>query len=286
MCQINILYIYKDSLSCFSFLPQCRTNVVKKLKLITYEKISLRHPCLWFPPTLPCQARERVSRRTWVVPGPARPGNSRATTPCCLPRDSCFSAGGEIEFENRQRKLTSCACAWIPWAGGRGLLSRDLMEKRDCNPGRLNFRGRTFKDSLSCFSFLPQCRTNVVKKLKLITYEKISLRHPCLWFPPTLPCQARERVSRRTWVVPGPARPGNSRATTPCCLPRDSCFSAGGEIEFENRQRKLTSCACAWIPFHVPLAHPLGDAQDPARETVGISETVVGMLGQSCSKST
>ena len=24
------------------------------------------------------------------------------------------------------------------------LLSRDLMEKRDCNPGRLNFRGRTF----------------------------------------------------------------------------------------------------------------------------------------------
>ena len=135
------------------------------------------------------------------------------------------------------------------------------MEKRDCNPGRLNFRGRTFKDSLSCFSFLPQCRTNVVKKLKLITYEKISLRHPCLWFPPTLPCQARERVSRRTWVVPGPARPGNSRATTPCCLPRDSCFSAGGEIEFENRQRKLTSCACAWIPFHVPLAHPLGDAQ-------------------------
>ena len=45
----------------------------------------LRHPCLWFPPPLPRQAGVRVSRRTRVVLGPAKPGDIQATAPMLSP---------------------------------------------------------------------------------------------------------------------------------------------------------------------------------------------------------
>ena len=88
--------------------------------------------------------------------------------------------------------------------------------------------------------------------------------------PATFPRQAGVDASQEPRVVPGPARPGNIRATTPFRLPPRLFlhFSAGG-IEFEKKI--VISYASASFPFHVPLAYPLGVAQDSAKGTAGIS---------------